>query len=256
MSFSKGLVGLAISYALSVTDRLSGMVTSFTETEKQMVSVERAVQYVEDVQPEISPRGTVSINNKWLVFASSNLLLPWPWLRQEMIRVKTLLIVLQSGRFSRFAHNCFRYLIFFGTTIRRGSCTWREQSNVLWFLCASKAFINKLLYLYDLRRILYSWLHSKTSPSHMFFLIYRHLRRLVHGWLNSQINPWVLKLTALTTCTDFARRSILKLNFTFRSFPLGHPVVSLPSIKSALFIGKGTRNHRIINYLNLLWLIL
>ena len=123
MSSSKGLVGLAISYALSVTDRLSGMVTSFTETEKQMVSVERAVQYIEDVQPEISPRGTVSINNKWLVFTSSNLLLPWPGAKQDMTRVKTLLIVLRSGRFSRFAHNCFRYLIFFGTTIRRGSCT-------------------------------------------------------------------------------------------------------------------------------------
>ncbi|CAH3017450.1 unnamed protein product [Porites evermanni] len=54
-----GLVGLAISYALSVTDHLSAMVTSFTETEKQMVSVERAVQYIEDVQPEISPSGTV-----------------------------------------------------------------------------------------------------------------------------------------------------------------------------------------------------
>ena len=100
MPSSKGLVGLAISYALSVTDRLSGMVTSFTETEKQMVSVERAVQYIEDIQPEISPRGTVSINNKWLVFTSSNLFLPWPWVRQEMTRVKTLLIVLRSGRFS------------------------------------------------------------------------------------------------------------------------------------------------------------
>ena len=76
MSSSKGLVGLAISYALSVTDRLSGMVTSFTETEKQMVSVERAVQYIEDVQPEISLRSTVSVNNKWLAFTSSNLLLP------------------------------------------------------------------------------------------------------------------------------------------------------------------------------------
>lgn len=194
MPSSKGLVGLAISYALSVTDRLSGMVTSFTETEKQMVSVERAVQYIEDVQPEISPRGTVSINNKWLVFTSSNLFLPWPWLRQEMTRVKTLLIVLRSCGFSRFAHNCFRCLIFFRTTIRGGSCTWREQSNVLWFLCASKAF-NERLYLYDLRRILYSWLLS----------IYRHLRRLVRDWLNSQINPWVMKLTARTTCTDFTR---------------------------------------------------
>lgn len=58
--FCAGLVGLAISYALSVTDRLSGMVTSFTETEKQMVSVERAVQYIEDVPSEVSPHGTVS----------------------------------------------------------------------------------------------------------------------------------------------------------------------------------------------------
>lgn len=54
-----GLVGLAISYALSVRDRLSGMVTSFTETEKQMVSVERAVQYIEDIPSEVSPHGTV-----------------------------------------------------------------------------------------------------------------------------------------------------------------------------------------------------
>ena len=149
---------------------------------------------------------------------------------------------------------CFRYLIFFGTTIQRGSCTWREQSNVLWFRCASKEY-NELLYLYDVRLILYSWLLSKISPSHMFFLIYRHLRRLVHDWLNSQINPWVLKLLARTTCTDFARWSILRLNFTFRSFPLGLLVVSLPSRKSALFIGKGTRNRRIINSLKSLWLI-
>ena len=60
--FCAGLVGLAISYALSVTDRLSGMVTSFTETEKQMVSVERAVQYIEDVPPEVSSQETVLIN--------------------------------------------------------------------------------------------------------------------------------------------------------------------------------------------------
>lgn len=57
--FYVGLVGLAISYALSVTDRLSGMVTSFTETEKQMVSVERAVQYIEDIPSEVSPQGKV-----------------------------------------------------------------------------------------------------------------------------------------------------------------------------------------------------
>lgn len=47
-----GLVGLAISYALSVTNLLSGVVTSFTETEKQMVSVERAMQYIQRAPAE------------------------------------------------------------------------------------------------------------------------------------------------------------------------------------------------------------
>lgn len=56
-----GLVGLAISYALSITNLLSGVVSSFTETEKQMVSVERADQYIERVTPELSvPRIQVS----------------------------------------------------------------------------------------------------------------------------------------------------------------------------------------------------
>ena len=47
-----GLVGLAISYALSITVKLNGLVVSFTETEKQMVSVERVMQYVDDVPAE------------------------------------------------------------------------------------------------------------------------------------------------------------------------------------------------------------
>ena len=47
-----GLVGLAVSYALSITNLLSGVVTSFTETEKQMVSVERVSQYIHDVPSE------------------------------------------------------------------------------------------------------------------------------------------------------------------------------------------------------------
>ena len=46
------MVGLAIAYALSITNRLSGLVTSFTETEKQMVSVERAQQYIDGTPNE------------------------------------------------------------------------------------------------------------------------------------------------------------------------------------------------------------
>ena len=47
-----GLVGLAISYALSLTTILSGTVTAFVETEKEMISVESINQYMERVQPE------------------------------------------------------------------------------------------------------------------------------------------------------------------------------------------------------------
>ena len=46
------LVGLAISYALSVTSVLSGVVTSFVETEKEMVSVERIKNYLQRVPLE------------------------------------------------------------------------------------------------------------------------------------------------------------------------------------------------------------
>ena len=52
MCFRAGLVGLAISYALGVTGLLSGFVTYGAETEKQMVSVERATQYTDLVPHE------------------------------------------------------------------------------------------------------------------------------------------------------------------------------------------------------------
>ena len=67
-----GMVGLAISYALGITGKLSGLVTSFTgsfhfdtkrktkktslqkptETERELVAVERVQQYVNRIQPE------------------------------------------------------------------------------------------------------------------------------------------------------------------------------------------------------------
>ncbi|XP_015120641.1 multidrug resistance-associated protein 7 [Diachasma alloeum] len=47
-----GLIGLAITYALGVTGLLSGVVNVFTETEREMISVERIKQYFEDVPTE------------------------------------------------------------------------------------------------------------------------------------------------------------------------------------------------------------
>lgn len=56
-----GLVGLALSYALSVTNLLSGVVSSFTETEKQLVSVERAQQYLNI--PSENLQGSLLVNH-------------------------------------------------------------------------------------------------------------------------------------------------------------------------------------------------
>lgn len=47
-----GLVGLALSYALSVTNLLSGLIASFTHTEMLMVSVERTEEYTTDIPME------------------------------------------------------------------------------------------------------------------------------------------------------------------------------------------------------------
>ncbi|URE01084.1 ABC transporter transmembrane region [Musa troglodytarum] len=48
-----GLVGLALSYAAPIVSLLSSFLTSFTETEKEMVSVERVVEYMDIPQERL-----------------------------------------------------------------------------------------------------------------------------------------------------------------------------------------------------------
>lgn len=50
-SGTTGLVGLSLSYAIPIISLLNDLLTSFTETEKEMISVERVQQYM-DVFPE------------------------------------------------------------------------------------------------------------------------------------------------------------------------------------------------------------
>jgi ABC-type multidrug transport system fused ATPase/permease subunit len=47
-----GLVGLAITYALSTTSLLNGVINAFTETEKEMIAVERVQDYVRRIPQE------------------------------------------------------------------------------------------------------------------------------------------------------------------------------------------------------------
>jgi ABC-type multidrug transport system fused ATPase/permease subunit len=53
-SVNPSLVGLAMAYALPLTDTLNGLIGSFTDTEKEIVSVERAVEYL-SIRPEEQP---------------------------------------------------------------------------------------------------------------------------------------------------------------------------------------------------------
>ncbi|NXT94140.1 MRP7 protein, partial [Anhinga rufa] len=59
-----GLVGLALSYALSVTNLLSGVISSFTATETMMVSVERTEEYTTDIPME-SQEKLVQVAADW-----------------------------------------------------------------------------------------------------------------------------------------------------------------------------------------------
>ncbi|TVU12290.1 hypothetical protein EJB05_45926, partial [Eragrostis curvula] len=58
-----GLVGLALSYAAPVVSLLNGFLTTFTETEKEMISVERVVEYVGIPQEEL--QGLESPPRSW-----------------------------------------------------------------------------------------------------------------------------------------------------------------------------------------------
>ncbi|XP_069810525.1 ATP-binding cassette sub-family C member 10 isoform X2 [Dendropsophus ebraccatus] len=59
-----GLVGLSLSYALSITGLLSGLISSFTQTEAMMVSVERAEEYSTTL-PSEPTRGCLMVGPEW-----------------------------------------------------------------------------------------------------------------------------------------------------------------------------------------------
>ncbi|XP_039574916.1 ATP-binding cassette sub-family C member 10 isoform X1 [Passer montanus] len=59
-----GLVGLALSYALSVTNLLSELINSFTHTEMMMVSVERTEEYTTDIPMEPQDK-LVQVSADW-----------------------------------------------------------------------------------------------------------------------------------------------------------------------------------------------
>ncbi|KAM7419823.1 hypothetical protein PAMA_016768 [Pampus argenteus] len=63
-SVDPGLVGLSLSYALSITTLLSGLIFSYTQTEMQLVSVERTEEYSTSLPTESQHQNT-QLSSAW-----------------------------------------------------------------------------------------------------------------------------------------------------------------------------------------------
>ncbi|OQR77449.1 multidrug resistance-associated protein 7-like [Tropilaelaps mercedesae] len=75
------LVGLVLSYVLSITSLLSGVVSSYAETEREMVSVERMAQYLEgdELAPDASFEGSVESYESFMGDARLATPVPFGW---------------------------------------------------------------------------------------------------------------------------------------------------------------------------------
>ncbi|KAM9770720.1 ATP-binding cassette sub-family C member 10 [Menidia menidia] len=77
-----GLVGLSLSYALSITSLLSGLIFSFTQTEMQLVSVERTEEYSTGLPVEPQHQNTQ---------------LPPAWPRQGCVEFRDVVVAYREG---------------------------------------------------------------------------------------------------------------------------------------------------------------
>uniref|UniRef100_A0A673JLY4 Multidrug resistance-associated protein 7-like n=1 Tax=Sinocyclocheilus rhinocerous TaxID=307959 RepID=A0A673JLY4_9TELE len=63
-SIDPGLVGLSLSYALSITNLLSGLIFSFAQTEMQLVSIERTEEYSTNI-PQEPQEASTEVLESW-----------------------------------------------------------------------------------------------------------------------------------------------------------------------------------------------
>ncbi|XP_067441604.1 ATP-binding cassette sub-family C member 10 isoform X1 [Thunnus thynnus] len=81
-SVDPGLVGLSLSYALSITSLLSGLIFSYTQTEMQLVSVERTEEYSTGLPTESQHQNTQ---------------LPPAWPEQCWLEFRNVVLVYRDG---------------------------------------------------------------------------------------------------------------------------------------------------------------
>ena len=139
---SPGLVGLAISYALGITSKLSGLVSTFTETEREMVAVERCYQYIEEIPEEnLDDSRTVNI--------------PYSWPSEEILHFKDV---------------NFRYRDHLPLVLKKFNLETKPREKVIMIIKSeSKGFNNYHSVLY------YKLHHSKMYQPPRNFQLYEHL---------------------------------------------------------------------------------
>lgn len=64
--YDAGFIGLALTYALTLTGSLEGALGIFVETERKMVALERVDEYIQNIEIESY---NVSVNNNALPYA-------------------------------------------------------------------------------------------------------------------------------------------------------------------------------------------
>ena len=101
-----GLIGLALSYALATTSMLSGLLTVFTETEKELVSVERIAEYVDTLEGERRV-GVLKVSLLW-----------WWWrfhdlLRQIPVKFSSNWGVIHKARFCGAAKRAIHKILWY-----------------------------------------------------------------------------------------------------------------------------------------------
>eukprot|EP01134_Creolimax_fragrantissima_P005323 CFRG5323T1 len=91
----KGMVGLSLTYTLALINGIGNVMTSFTQTEIQMIAVERVKQYVTDI-PQEGQQVTINTNGK-----VTSLRTPPPgWPRKGVIEFRNVSIEYSQGSVS------------------------------------------------------------------------------------------------------------------------------------------------------------
>lgn len=142
-SVDPGLVGLSLSYALSITLLLSGLISSFTQTEMQLVSVERTQEYCTELPTE--PQQHNAEVRLWCCIFIVNKLSSRTWTRQWQGHVEVV-----TGSRSKVMHDPWKETFKVESQnnvivlLSVASCIFQKSRKELVVVVSGKSIVSKL----------------------------------------------------------------------------------------------------------------